>query len=252
MQLRTNGPVVSAYRWLYGISRYKLGNNFCPIFWMMVLGAVLIIPYAIFCLPVVLHEYFDKNYRIGDRSFGERLGISIFVYLGLAGLFMIGQFVGFLLGYYEFGYGAVPGGALITAAGIIIATVYYGMELIKKRKDKAYWARHEAERNGEHIPDSIGKVIQDTWSAFYDKHCPRITWIDPKDPTPKSTNATEDELLEGQELGVYNDLVWRTTDEVLEGQELGVYNDPVLGTTYGLKNITNKETDTLNFPNLKD
>jgi hypothetical protein len=25
-----------------------------------------------------------------------------------------------------------------------------------------------------------------------------------------------------------------------------------LGTTYGLKNITNKETDTLNFPNLKD
>jgi len=52
-----------------------------------------------------------------------------------------------------------------------------------------------------------------------------------QDPTSKSINATE--------------------DEVLEGQELGVYNDPVLGTTYGLKNITNKGTETLDFPNLK-
>ena len=231
MQLRTNGPVVSAYRWLYGINRYKLGNNFCPIFWMMVLGAVIIGPYALLCLPVVLHEYFDKNYQNGDRSFGERIGISLFVYLGVGGLFMIGQFIGFLLGYYKFNEGAVPGGALLVGAGIIVAAVYYIRQYINKQKDKAYWARHEAERNGEKIPDSIGTIISNIWSAFYDKHCPRITWIDPKDPTPNKDNEMD--------------------DEVLEGQELGVYNDPVLGTTYGLKNITNKETDTLNFPNLK-
>ena len=231
MQLRTNGPVVSAYRWLYGINRYKLGNNFCPIFWMMVLGAVIIGPYALLCLPVVLHEYFDKNYQNGDRSFGERIGISLFVYLGVGGLFMIGQFIGFLLGYYKFNEGAVPGGALLVGAGIIIAAVYYTRQYINKQKDKAYWARHEAERNGEKIPDSIGTIISNIWSAFYDKHCPRITWIDPKDPTPNKDNEMD--------------------DEVLEGQELGVYNDPVLGTTYGLKNITNKETETLNFPNLK-
>ena len=231
MQLRTNGPVVSAYRWLYGINRYKLGNNFCPIFWMMVLGAVIIGPYALLCLPVVLHEYFDKNYQNGDRSFGERIGISLFVYLGVGGLFMIGQFVLFLFGYYKFTYGAVPGGALLVGAGIIIAAVYYTRQYINKQKDKAYWARHEAERNGEKIPDSIGTIISNIWSAFYDKHCPRITWIDPKDPTDNTDNETDGELV--------------------EGQELGVYNDPVLGTTYGLKNITNKETDTLNFPNLK-
>ena len=228
MQLRTNGPVVSAYRWLYGINRYKLGNNFCPIFWMMVLGAVIIGPYALFCLPVVLHEYFDKNYQNGDRSFGERIGISIFVYLGLAGVFMIGQFIGFLLGYYKFLEGAVPGGALLTAALIIIAAVVYVRKYINYKKNKADQLRYEKERNGEIIPDSLGTIIADTWSAFYDKHCPRITWID---PTPNRDNETDGELV--------------------EGQELGVYNDPVLGTTYGLKNITNKETDTLNFPNLK-
>ena len=231
MQLRTNGPVVSAYRWLYGINRYKLGNNFCPIFWMMVLGAVIIGPYALLCLPVVLHEYFDKNYQNGDRSFGERIGISIFVYLGLAGVFMIGQFIGFLLGYYKFLEGAVPGGALLTAALIIIAAVVYVRKYINYKKNKADQLRYEKERNGEIIPDSLGTIIADTWSAFYDKHCPRITWIDPKDPTPNRDNETDGELV--------------------EGQELGVYNDPVLGTTYGLKNITNKETDTLNFPNLK-
>jgi hypothetical protein len=42
-------------------------------------------------------------------------------------------------------------------------------------------------------------------------------------------------------------------DEVLEGQELGVYVDPILGTTYGLKNITNTREylEYLEFPNLK-
>ena len=231
MQLRTNGPVVSAYRWLYGINRYKLGNNFCPIFWMMVLGAVLIGPYAIFCLPVVIHEYFDKNYQNGDRSFGERIGISLFVYAGLFCLFMVGQFVLFLFGYYKFNEGAVPGGAIIVAAGIIVAAVYYIRQYINYKRDQAYHAKYEKMRNGEKIPDSIGTIISNIWSSFYDKHCPRITWIDPKDPTTKSTIETSDELV--------------------EGQELGVYNDPVLGTTYGLKNITNKETETLNFPNLK-
>lgn len=232
MQLRANGPVVSAYRWLYGINRYQLGNNFCPIFWMMVLGAVLIIPYAIFCLPVVLAEIIDKNYENGDRSFGERIGISVFVYAAGACLGMIGQFVAFLFGYYNFNDGAVPGGALLTVAIAIILAVVYIRKFIMYRRDKADKIKWEKIENGEIIPDSIGTVIANTWSSFYDKHCPRITWIDPKDPTPNNRNEKE--------------------DEVLEGMELGVHTDPVLGTTYGLKNITNKESETLQFPNLKD
>ena len=233
MQLRSNGPVVKAYRWLYGISRYKLGNNFCPIFWMMVLGAVLIIPYAIFCLPVLLHElFFDKTYENGDRSFGERIGISVFVYAGTACLFMVGQFIGFLFGYFKFNEGAVPGGALITAAIIIILAVVYIRKYINYRRDKADAIKWEKRLNGEHIPDSLGTVIADAWSAFYDKHCPRISWIDPKEK--EYTDAMEAEDL-----------------EPVEGMELGVHTDPVLGTTYGVKNITNKESETLNFPNLK-
>ena len=232
MQLRTNGPVVSAYRWLYGISRYKLGNNFCPIFWMMVLGAVLIIPYAIFCLPVLIAEIIDKDYRNGDRSFGERLGISVFVYLGLFALFAIGEFALALLGYMEFGKDATVAGAIMSTGLIIIVAVVYTRKIINRRRDKLDAIKWEKMRNGEIIPDSLGTVIADTWSAFYDKHCPRISWIDPTDPTPNNHNETED-------------------DEVLDGQELGVYVDPVLGTTYGLKNITNKESETLNFPNLK-
>ena len=231
MQLRTNGPVVSAYRWLFGISRYKLGNNFCPIFWMMVLGAVLIVPYALFCLPAVLYEYFDKNYENGDRSFGERIGISLMVYSGIFGVIMIGEFFAFLLGYLEFKDGPV-GGAIIIAGTLIVIAVHYIIKFIRYRKDKAYWEKWEKQNNGEQIPDSIGTVIANIWSAFYDKHCPRITWIDPKDPTTKSTIET--------------------SDEPVDNQELGVYNDPVLGTTYGLQNITTKGTANIDFPNLKD
>jgi hypothetical protein len=233
MQLRSNGPVVSAYRWLYGISRYKLGNNFCPIFWMMVLGAVLIIPYAIFCLPVLIHELFiDKGYRNGDRAFGERLGISVFFYVGLFALFAIGEFALSLLGYMEFGKDATIAGAIMATGLLIIVTVVYTRKIINRRKDKLDAIKWEKIRNGEHIPDSLGTVIADTWSAFYDKHCPRISWIDPQDPTDNGTDNTED-------------------DEVLEGMELGVHTDPVLGTTYGLKNINNTGSEPIGFPNLK-
>jgi hypothetical protein len=200
---------------------------------MMVLGAVLIIPYAIFCLPVLIHELFiDKGYRNGDRAFGERLGISVFFYVGLFALFAIGEFALSLLGYMEFGKDATIAGAIMATGLLIIVTVVYTRKIINRRKDKLDAIKWEKIRNGEHIPDSLGTVIADTWSAFYDKHCPRISWIDPQDPTPNNTNETED-------------------DEVLEGMELGVHTDPVLGTTYGLKNITNKESEILNFPNLK-
>lgn len=233
MQLRSNGPVVNAYRWLYGISRYNLGNNFCPIFWMMVLGAVLIIPYAIFCLPVLIHElFFDKTYENGDRSFGERLGIAVFIYFGIFALYYMGEFAASLLGYLEFGKGFTPIGAFLAVALIVIVTVVYTRKVINRRKDKLDAIKWEKMRNGEKIPDSLGTVIADTWSAFYDKHCPRISWIDPQDPTPNNTNETED-------------------DEVLEGMELGVHTDPVLGTTYGLKNINNTGSEPIGFPNLK-
>jgi hypothetical protein len=199
---------------------------------MMVLGAVLIVPYAIFCLPVVLAEIFDKNYENGDRSFGERLGISVFVYLAIAGLFMIGEFFASLLGFLKWGEDATVPGMSLTVGIIAITAVVYTRKIIIRRRDKLVAIEWEKRLNGEHIPDSLGTVIADAWSAFYDKHCPRISWIDPveKDYT---------DAMEAEDL------------EPVEGQELGVHTDPVLGTTYGLKNITNKESETLNFPNLK-
>ena len=193
MQLRSNGPVVNAYRWLYGISRYKLGNNFCPIFWMMVLGAVLIIPYAIFCLPVLLYElFFDKTYENGDRSFGERIGISLFVYFGILALYSIGEFAGSLLGYLNFGDGFSSIGAFIVFFFLVTVAVVYFRDYINYTRDKADAIKYEKQRNGEHIPDSLGTVIADTWSAFYDKHCPRISWIDPSDPTYNGSDTTKD------------------------------------------------------------
>lgn len=179
MQLRTNGPVVSAYRWLYGISEAKLKNNFCPIFWMMVLGVILIVPYFLFCIPAVLYELYNKNYQNGDHSFGVRLGMSIFTYVGMFILFAIGQFGLFLLGYYNFKYGAVMPGMLFLIAIIIGVIINYGVDFTSKRKRKNREARCDAITRGETIPDSLGTVIINIWSSFYDKHCPRITWIRP-------------------------------------------------------------------------
>jgi len=182
---------------------------------------------------VVLAEIFDKTYENGNRSFGERLGISLVVYIGIFALYSMGEFAVSLLGYIEFGKGFTPIGAFLVITLIVIIAVVYIRKYINYKRAKANVIKWEKQLNGEHIPDSLGTIIANIWSAFYDKHCPRITWIDPTDPTDNGTDNNEDL-------------------EPIEGAELGVYNDPVLGTTYGLKNITNKESETLQFPNLKD
>lgn len=232
MQLRTNGPVVSAYRWLYGIGRYDLKNNFCPIFWMMVLGAFLIVPYAIFCLPVVLSELYDKNYENGDRSFGERIGISLAVYFCIFLAWSVGQFFAYLFGYYaSFDMKLIPLGAIVTIALIGLTSGYFFHQYTQRLKRKKQVERWAAEDRGEKIPDSIGTIIKNIWSAFYDKHCPRITWLDP-------TEKTYTDAMDAAEL------------EPVEGMELSVHTDPILGTTYELKNINNTDSEKLDFPNL--
>ncbi len=228
MKLRSNSPIMKTYCWLYGKPSDELGQNFCPIFWMMVLGAFILVPYTLFCTPAAINEYFDKNYRNGDRDFGERLGISGGVYAVLFALVSICSFFYALLGYMNMNDGLAIPGALFTAGLIIILSIICGGKYLSNRKKERNAAFRSA---GQAIPDTIGEIIANTWSSFYDKHCPRITWIDPQDPLDPTDNG-------------------QSTNEV-HGQELVMTTDPILGTNYRLKNITtNTESNTLEFPNL--
>lgn len=231
MKLRTNGPVISAYRWLYGISSYNLGYNFCPIFWMIVLGAVLIVPYAVFCLPVVLYELADKNYRNGDRSFAERLGISVLFYAFSAALYFVFRMFLFFFGYLGANDKGVIPGILFSIAVITVTIIHYTVQYFERRRNKRLDLAYRAAFNGEVLPDTLGDIIANTWSSFYDKHCPRITWIFPSSPPDPPTK--EDKFT------------------YIPDAELTLHNDPILGTTYTLKNIKT-ESPLLKFPNLKD
>jgi hypothetical protein len=179
MKLNKNSVTSRLYKWFYGVSEYKgLPNNLCPYFWKVVLMYITIIPYTLFSIPVVVYDLFDKQYENGDRSTGQRLGVSFGVYFGLllltgvitsiAGLFVkiepksFWEFCQFL-------------GCMIWAIAIIVGTIE-GVKYLRE------WSTRD---------DGYYDTTQDKWitkktkvnmtaefiKAKYNKYCPKIDWV---------------------------------------------------------------------------
>lgn len=140
MKLNSNSLSSKLYRWFYGTN--DLPNNFCPYFWKLLLAWVTLIPYALFCTPVIIYELIDKHnnrYEYSDNSVGERLGYSIGIY-----------FLLILIG--------------------LIRLVEYIRERNKQRKIKY-------DENGRRIREEPKpNLFIEFIKAKYNKHCPRIDW----------------------------------------------------------------------------
>ena len=84
MRLNENSFTPKLYKWFYGVSESQgLPKNLCPYFWKVLLMYSTFIPYVLFSIPVVVYDLFDKQYENGDRKTGERLGVSVGVYIAL-------------------------------------------------------------------------------------------------------------------------------------------------------------------------
>ena len=148
MKLNSNSISSKLYRWFYGTN--DLPNNLCPYFWKLVLSWLVLIPYSLFCLPVILHELFDKTYRVTDNSTGKRIGFSLLIY---ALLFFIGCMLStigwfFVLpekdSFYNF-MGSL--GFLLWVASIIFGIV----EGYKAYKEWDYRRKIKYDENGDRI-----------------------------------------------------------------------------------------------------
>ncbi len=183
MLLKTNSLSSMYYRWFYGKTERELPPNLCPYFWKSVFAWLIAIPYAIFCLPVILMETFDKGYENGDHSTGARIGMSIFIYFALFVLFMLGVSVTLFFTTYpkdSFLGNMAFGGILIWIFGGIMGA-YHGIkaiiELVKEKKREQRYKKVMS--NGgtyfEYVPKE--NIIIAFIKAKYNKYCPKIEWV---------------------------------------------------------------------------
>lgn len=179
MKLNQNSVSAKLYKWFYAVSEYQgLPNNLCPYFWCMVLMYLTFIPYVLFSIPVVVYDLFDKQYRNGDRKTGERLGISVGVYIALFAISaLISAIVALFIkvdkgSWFEF---LVAGGVLIWV-GLIVIGIIEGVKHLRE-----YTTTNDSYYDEQQDKWVVKKTKVNMTSEFikakYNKYCPKIDWV---------------------------------------------------------------------------
>lgn len=176
MKLNSNSISSKLYRWFYGTK--TLPTNLCPYFWKLVLAWLVLIPYSLFCLPIILTEIYDKDYKYTDNSTGKRIGMSFMICAILFFLTSMLSAIGLFFisperhSFYEF----------LAAVGIvvwIVVTVVGVIEGYKAFTDWNYRRKIKYDENGRRIyTESEPKtyLIVEFAKAKYNKYCPKIEW----------------------------------------------------------------------------
>lgn len=183
MKLNKNSFTSKLYKWFYGVSEYQgLPNNLCPYFWKVVLMYLTIIPYVLISIPVVVYDLFDKQYENGDRKVGERLGISVGVYIGL---FVLATLISAILALFikvekdtlfEF---LVVGGCLFWT-GLIVIGVIEGVKHLREysTRDESYF---DEQQDKWVVKKAKVNMTTEFIKAKYNKYCPKIDWVGDND-----------------------------------------------------------------------
>lgn len=181
MKLNSNSISSKLYRWFYGTN--VLPNNLCPYFWKLVLAWLVLIPYSLVCLPSIIMEIADKDYRYNDVSTGKRIGIGALAYILIffvgCMLSSIGWF--FVLPTKDSFYGFVGTVGILLWVAVIVVSVIEGFKALKEWN---YNRKIKYDENGWRIYDSHKEektyLVVEFVKAKYNKYCPKIEWNDDK------------------------------------------------------------------------
>jgi hypothetical protein len=181
MNLSENSLHAKLYRWFYASER--LPNNLCPYFWKLMIALVFVLPTSIIYIPLVILLFvvalFDKDdtREVNEYEFGERMIISIMLYLMLFFTFCICVFFIELFcgAYKKDSFLSVCGalGFVIMAAAIVIGIIYLFRTILDKIEERREikQSNYEPPQKSETL-QMIGEFIK----AKYNRYCPKITW----------------------------------------------------------------------------
>ncbi len=169
----------------------RLPNNLCSYFWKTLMYCILMIPFCIFCLPLIIFNsissffvkpsiYLNKFDRIMGNSAKELAEHQLLIYVILTvGLFLL--YSEFLLSLYLFGYPLTQKETATTLFAVFINILiifffsrYYILEYFDDIK------KASKDNSGEK-PTRFGTLFFIAIKSKYNKMCPRITWLNDKD-----------------------------------------------------------------------
>ena len=172
MTLNENSLNANLYRWFYG--KFNLPTNLCPFFWKLVAAWILLIPFSLFCLPTIVMDIFFSNSTLGKEKPGDRLWISLVIWIGLFLATCMGLAI--VLFFTELGGFTDLGrtGILLWIIGFIIGTIY----LFSHGYDKYQDSKKKYGEYGRRIyEEKTDNILIGFIKAKYNEWCPVITWI---------------------------------------------------------------------------
>lgn len=181
MKLKSNSISSKLYRWFYGTK--ELPTNLCPYFWKLVLAWLVLVPYSLVCLPVILTEIYDKEYRYTDNSTGKRIGLSAIIYIMIFSILCMVSFFGiFFINPEEdsFYFFTVTLGSMLWIVTIVVGSIE-GVKALKERNQRR---KIKYDERGNRIWDEPKEektyLVVEFVKAKYNKYCPKIDWVDKK------------------------------------------------------------------------
>lgn len=177
MKLNSNSISSKLYRWFYGTK--TLPNNLCPYFWKLVFAWFIVIPYSLFCLPVILMELFDKTYEVTDNSTGKRIGYSLLTYflLFLAGCMLSSVGFFFVLPEKDSFYGFMGTlGFCLWVTGVVLGIIEGVKALTEWNYRRKIKYDEDDYRIWEEPTEKQPSIIIEFVKAKYNKYCPKIDW----------------------------------------------------------------------------
>lgn len=188
MKINTSSVSTQLYMWFYGISERKLPTNLCPYFWKLVLMSLLIIPYSIFCLPVIIMELVMKilNKEEFRNETWERVGYSLVIYLVLIGLSSLVISITLFWNTYSHKtdplmYNLSIAGTLLWGLSILIGS-YHVLRGIGEWIFNWFSNKNvKYDEGGYRIyREPKVNIVKEFVKAKYHKYCPRIEWVNKK------------------------------------------------------------------------
>ena len=177
MKLNKNSISSKLYRWFYGTN--DLPNNLCPYFWKLVLAWLVLIPYSLVCLPSIIMEVYEKDYKYNDVSTGKRIGIGALCYILLFFIFCMLSFIGWFFvlptkdSFYAFA-GSI--GIFVWIGAIVIGII----EGCREFNEWNYRRKIKYDENGRRIwnepKEEKTYLVVEFAKAKYNKYCPKIDW----------------------------------------------------------------------------
>ncbi len=188
MKLSTSNLTTKLYLWFYGKTERELPTNLCPYFWKLVLMFLLIVPYSVFCVPVIIYEVVMKLWKNedSDSQNGERILFSFVTYLGLTILSSLVVAITLFWNSYPHKTNPILNnlsilGVMLWFVILVVGSYHLIKGIYEYIREKNHEKKFKYDENGYRIyPEPKVNIVKEFVKAKYHKYCPRIEWVSDK------------------------------------------------------------------------